>query len=130
MALKLASNKTSRRSAATRDEDEYAGLWINVGVENTEVDEETGEETTKFLRLPRGIAISDLTDHRVFASTHENNPDWAQEATTVNSIMDVIREAASELEDGESRSVNMSVQIYKRQEQVEQVAPKAVANNV
>lgn len=115
IATKRPSNKTA--GAATRDEDEFAGLWINVGVETSVEGEDDGD--TKFNRLPRGIAVSDLNDHRVYAST---NPDWAAEANLVNSIMAMIREKGLELEEGEAIPINLSVQLYRRQEQVEQAA--------
>jgi hypothetical protein len=119
MAFKLNAKPTNNTRAARSEDDEYAGLWINVGVVTE--DEESGE--TKFNRLPRGIAISDLQDHRVYASS---NPDWAAEATLVNSVMSMIREAGMSLEEGEAKPINLSVQIYRRQEQVEQVAPASV----
>lgn len=108
--------KTKRptKAATAADEDEFAGLWINVGVE-TEID----DETTKFNRLPRGIAVSDLKDHKVYAST---NPDWAAEANLVNQIMSMVRAKGLELAEGESVPINLSVQLYRRQEMVEQAA--------
>lgn len=119
MALKLATSRTNtvRNSAAKADEDAYAGIWINVGVVTEEKDAE-GNVTEKFNRLPRGIAVSDLVDHRLYANSHERNPDWAEEATLVNQIMGMVREAGLELEEGESKPINLSVQLYRRQEQV------------
>lgn len=119
MAFKIATSRTNtaRANAAKADEDAYAGIWINVGV----VTEEKGEDgavVEKFNRLPRGIAVSDLTDHRLYANSHERNPDWAEEATLVNQIMNMVREAGLELEEGESKPINLSVQLYRRQEQV------------
>lgn len=119
MALKLAASNS--RSTVTKrvqaDDDAYAGIWINVGVV-TEEKGEDGEVTEKFNRLPRGIAVSDLVDHRLYANSHERNPEWAEEATLVNQIMDMVREAGLELEEGESKPINLSVQLYRRQEQV------------
>lgn len=110
-------NRTSRSSAAsTRDEDEFAGLWINVGV-NTAVEGDE-EGATHFNRLPRGIAVSDLKDHKVYASTNE---EWASEARLVNRIMNMIREKGLTLEEGEAVDLNLSVKLYRRQEQVDQV---------
>jgi len=117
MAFTIATKSRTNKTAAARDEDEFAGLWINVGVD-TAASEDEGEET-HFNRLPRGIAVSDLKDHKIYAST---NPEWAEEAKLVNSIMDMIREEGLKLEEGESRPINLSVQLYRRQEQVEQVA--------
>ncbi len=120
MAFKLATNRkpaNTRTSVAKADEDEFAGIWINVGVVTEEEDGE-GNVVEKFNRLPRGIAVSDLQDHRLYANSAERNPEWAEEATLVNQIMGMIREAGLELEEGESKPVNLSVQLYRRQEQV------------
>lgn len=114
--------RNTRTAATTQDEDEYAGLWINVGVETAEEGAEDGE--THFNRLPRGIAVSDLKDHKIYAST---NAEWSEEAQLVNSIMDMIREKGLELAEGESMPINLSVQLYRRQEQVEQVANRQVS---
>lgn len=122
MAFTIKTNRAAAKAKTADDEDEFAGLWINVGVE-TEAD---GEEGTKFNRIPRGIAVSDLKDHKVYAST---NPDWAAEANLVNSIMSMIRAKGLELAEGEAVPINLSVQLYRRQEQVEQ-APTAVDSDL
>lgn len=119
MAFTIATNRaksTVTKRAAAADEDQFAGIWINVGV----VTEETvdGEVVEKFNRLPRGIAVSDLVDHRLYANSAERNPEWAEEATLVNQIMDIVREQGLTLAEGESKPVNLSVQLYRRQEQV------------
>lgn len=114
--------KTKRptKSNAAADEDEFAGLWINVGVETE------GEDGNKFNRLPRGIAVSDLKDHKVYAST---NPEWAGEATLVNQVMAHIRNKGLTLEEGEAVTLNLSVQLYRRQETVE-AAPTVVDSDL
>ncbi|WHM52914.1 RNA polymerase RNAP1 subunit A [Sulfitobacter phage vB_SupP_AX] len=118
MAFTIATKRAATtNSNTTRDEDEFAGLWINVGVE-TQAEGDDSEET-KFNRLPRGIAVSDLKDHKVYAST---NPDWAAEANLVNQIMAMVRAKGLELAEGEAVPINLSVQLYRRQEQVEQAA--------
>lgn len=113
MAFKLATTRRTAQTttAATADEDEFAGLWLNLGVETS------GEgEETKFVRLPRGIAVSDLKEHKIYAST---NPEWAAEANLVNQIINIVRTRGMKLEEGEGVMMNLSVQLYRRQEQVE-----------
>lgn len=118
MAFTIATNRSSNtnNSNTTRDEDEFAGLWINVGVE-TQAEDAGPNEETKFNRLPRGIAVSDLKEHKVYAST---NPEWAAEANLVNQIITMVRSKGLELAEGEAVPINLSVQLYRRQEQVEQ----------
>lgn len=123
MAFTLATNngrRTNNAAPAAREESEFDGLWINVGVE-TALEGTDGEEA-KFVRLPRGIAVSDLVDHKVYAST---NPDWAEEANIANAVMEAIRQKGLTLEEGEAVTMELSVQLYRRQEQVEQVAASA-----
>ncbi len=125
MAFTLNAKKNTRTTAAaasTRDEDEYAGLWINVGIVTNGEEGTESDGETHFNRLPRGIAVSDLVDHKVYAST---NPAWAEEATLVNALMSKIREHGLALEEGEAVPLQFSVQLYKRQEQVDQAATPA-----
>ena len=126
MAFKLATKRTAQvnRSAAKVDDDEFAGLWINVGIVTAPEGEEGGE---KFNRLPRGIAVSDLVEHRIYANSHERNPEWAEEAQIVNALIHKIREKSANLAEGESMPLNFSVQLYRRQEQVESVAAPEVS---
>jgi len=125
-ATRKNNNSTTAGAAASQEKSEFDGLWINVGVVTEQTDEE-GNTNEKFNRITRGIAVSDLVDHKVYAST---NPDWAAEANLVNQIHAAIREASLELEEGEARPVNLSVQVYRRQEQVEQVAPAAAQEDI
>lgn len=120
MAFTLNTSKKSKttKSSASDENSEFAGIYINVGL-ITSSEGEDGETEEKFNRLPRGIAVADLVDHPIYAST---NPQWAEEAALVNTLMAKIREHASQLEEGEAMPLNFSVQMYKRQEQVEQVA--------
>ena len=120
MAFTIASNRAKSpvtKRAAAADEDQFAGIWINVGVVTEEAGED-GKTVEKFNRLPRGIAVSDLVDHRLYANSAERNPEWAEEATLVNQIMDIVREQGLTLAEGESTPINLSVQLYRRQEQV------------
>ncbi|UAT28852.1 hypothetical protein PP753_gp13 [Dinoroseobacter phage vB_DshP-R7L] len=127
MAFKLATKTASTRTkAAQADEDEFAGLWINVGIATAVEGEEGDEAAVKFNRLPRGIAVSDLTPHRIYANSAERNPEWTEEAVLVNALIEKIREAGSKLGEGESMPLNFSVQLYRRQEQVASVATPEV----
>lgn len=127
MAFKLATKRTNQTTRATQaDEDEYAGLWINVGIATAVEGEEGEEEAVKFNRLPRGIAVSDLVPHRIYANSAQRNPEWTEEAVLVNALIEKIREAGSKLGEGESMPLNFSVQLYRRQEQVESVTAPEV----
>jgi hypothetical protein len=122
MAFKaIATNRSKTSTAAKADEDEFQGLWINVGL--VTADGEGDDAETKFNRLPRGIAVSDLTEHKVYAST---NPEWAAEANLVNALIKKIREKGAQLGEGEAMPLEFSVQLYRRQEQVASVGTPEV----
>ena len=124
MAFTLATNNNKRTATSNREKSEFDGLWINVGVYSAF---EGGEGNEKFVRLPRGIAVDDLLDHKVYPNTNE---DWAAEATLANTIMGLIREEGLKLGEGKAMPINLSVQLYRRQEAVEQVAPAADTTDV
>lgn len=120
MAFKLASKTTTNRKSTQVDEDEYTGVWINFGVI---VKDEEGNE--QFTRFPRGVAVSDLDLHSIYAHSAERNPEWTQQALLINALIEKIREASNTLKEGESMPLNFSVQLYRRQEQIPSVeAPK------
>lgn len=121
MAFKLATKRSNQNNSTKPDEDEFAGLWINVGVTTATEGSEDDDESVKFNRLPRGIAVSDLTPHRIYSTTRERNPEWAEEAVLVNALIDKIREVGSKLKEGEAIPMQFSVQLYRAQEQVESV---------
>ena len=117
--------KKTRKAANESEKSEFDGLWINVGVVTSDED---GTDQ-KFNRLPRGIAVADLELNKVYASTHERNPEWAEEANVVNALITKIREVAMTLEEGEAKPVQLNVQLYRRQEQVASVdAPEVSVN--
>lgn len=116
MAFKMKTTANNTRNN-NRDNDEFAGLWLNLGVDT----QTEGETETKFARLPRNIAVGDLEKRKVYANT---NPDWAEEVTLINSIIEMIQEEASKLEEGESIPINLSVRLYRQQSEVETHQPK------
>lgn len=113
MAFKITTRTASTSRKAEAEKDEFDGLWLNFGV--VQEDEEGNEH---FVRMPRGVAVSDLKEHKIYASTNE---DWKAEATLVNQIINLIRSQAAKLEEGEAKMTKLSVQLYRRQETVEPI---------
>lgn len=98
------------RKNTVRETDEFEGLWLNPGIEVGD------EKDPKFLRLPRGIAVSDLKPRKIYESM---DPDFATETAMMNDVIQQIQDEALKLGEGESIVINMPMRIYRRQEESE-----------
>lgn len=108
--------KPARKGSKIIDEtDEFQGLWINVGVFESNKDAPEGT-APKFVRLPRGVAVSDLQPRRIYDNM---DPDFAASATLMNQLIQEIQKKALTLEEGEAVDINLSVQLYRRQEEAQ-----------
>ncbi len=110
------SKATARRAApaAVAETNEFDGFWLNLGVQmGTE-----GEETA-FVRLPRGVAVSDLKPRKVYESM---DPDYAAQTSLVNRLISIIQSKCAGMVEGQSIPINLEVVLYRRQEESE-VAP-------
>jgi hypothetical protein len=119
---------TTRRQAAAQTEvSEFDGFWINAGVYTSE------DEDAKFVRLPRGIAVSDLKARKVYETM---DPDFAAQVELMNEMILAIQEACmtgnngKPLAEGQSIPINLSAVLYRRQEEAEVVRDKTVASNI
>lgn len=121
VTLNTAPARNTNVRRMNTEESPYDGIWLNIGLKMDD-----GEGTEKFARLPRGIAVADLVPHKIYAST---NPEWAEEAKAVNSLIAVLQKAGLDLDEGEARELKLSVQIYRRQEQVEQVETTSISED-
>jgi len=110
---------TARRNAQTeREVSEFDGGWLNIGVNAT--DPETGEPM--FVRLPLGVAVSDLAKkkRKLYASTIKDNPAYAARVQIENAMIDQICEAFLNMGEGESLPTDMlDVQLYRKNEEVD-----------
>jgi len=105
-------------SANTRTPSEYDGLWINVGVSMGDT-----EEDSTFVRLPRGIAVSDLKPRKVYDNM---DPDFAAQVNLMNQLVMIIQKKCLELNEGEAVPIQLEAQLYRRKEEVAaQPTPKA-----
>lgn len=118
----ITANSTKTRTANnTREASEFDGLWINAGVLVGEGDD------VKFVRLPRGIAVSDLKTKAVYASM---DPDYASEVTMMNELIGLIQKKAASLAEGEDAPINLELRLYRKQEEADVVATKEVTSNL
>ena len=116
-----------RQAATTTETSEFDGYWINVGVFMGE-----GEDA-KFVRLPRGIAISDLKQRKVYESM---DPEFAAQVELMNEMILAIQEAClttndgKPLNEGQAIPINVSAMLYRRQEEAEVVRDAEVSTNI
>jgi len=111
--MSVISVKSNARGRAPiiGENDEYQGLWINVGV-NMAAAEEGGTPT--FVRLPRGVAVSDLQPRKIYDNM---DPEFAGQANLMNQLIAEIQKKALTLGEGESCPINLEVTLYRRQEE-------------
>lgn len=119
----ISVNARSNRGPVITENDEYQGLWINVGV--LQAGAEEGDSPT-FVRLPRGVAVSDLKNRKIYDNM---DPEFAGQAKLMNQLIQEIQKKALTLKEGESVPINLEVQLYRRQEEsAESEAPMANAD--
>jgi len=99
------------RASLIADNDEFQGLWINVGVLQAAAEEGAAPN---FVRLPRGVAVSDLKPRKIYDNM---DPEFAASANLMNQLIAEIQKRALTLKEGESLPINLEVQLYRRQEE-------------
>jgi hypothetical protein len=103
----------SRRAGGNviAETDEFNGLWINAGVLQASPKKDVAPN---FVRLPRGIAVSDLKPRKIYDNM---DPEFAASANLMNQLILEIQKKALTLAEGESVPINLEVQLYRRQEE-------------
>lgn len=105
------TNKTTRNTGKAPAP--FKDCWINVGFVSS-VEGEDGESTDRFVRLPLGIPVAALKPRRLFANM---TPEYRAESEYLNQIIAAIQGKFDDLAPGESADINMSVQVYRAQEE-------------
>lgn len=122
-----AISTTAARKGNDSENDEFAGFWINAGVYMGT------DENAKFVRLPRGIAVSDLKIRKIYETM---DPEFAAQVETMNEVILAIQEACltanngKPLAEGESIPVELSLRLYRRQEEAEVQRDAETASSV
>jgi hypothetical protein len=118
--------RSTRTAPAAAETSEFDGFWINLGVYMG------SEDDAKFVRLPRGIAVSDLKIRKVYETM---DPDFAAQVVLMNQLITLIQQACVKdgvalLKEGESRAMKggaLQAVLYRRQEE-SAVTPDATVN--
>ena len=128
MSIVSKASKAVTKPAAAFEASEFDGFWINAGVYMGD------EEDSKFVRLPRGIAVSDLKVRKVYETM---DPDFAAQVNTMNEVILAIQEAClnageagKPLAEGQSIPIQLSCVLYRRQEEAEVVQDTEIKTSV
>jgi hypothetical protein len=121
MSVIAVQSSNRGRNPILPDTDEYTGLWLNIGVYQSDPDAEEGTKPA-FVRLPRGVAVSDLKTRRIYDNM---DAEFAASANLMNQLIEEIRKKGLTLGEGESVPVNLTVYLYRRQEETVQAATPA-----
>ena len=132
MSIVSKASKAVAKPAAATEASEFDGFWINAGVFMTE--EGQPENDNKFVRLPRGIAVSDLKIRKIYDTM---DPDFAAQVSMMNEMILAIQEACltagengKPLTEGQSIPIQLSCMLYRRQEEAAVVPDTEVKTNV
>ena len=126
-ASKAINTSTARKAAAESETSEFDGFWLNFGAYMGD------GENAKFVRLPRGIAVSDLKQRKIYETM---DPEFAAQVEMMNEMILVIQEACltgndgKPLAEGQGIPVEFSGMLYRRQEEAEVVRDTETATNV
>ena len=131
MSIVSKTSKAVAKPAAASEASEFDGFWINAGVYMGEEDE---GDNAKFVRLPRGIAVSDLKVRKVYETM---DPEFAAQVNMMNEMILAIQEACltageagKPLAEGQSIPIQLSCVLYRRQEEAEVVQDTEVKTSV
>lgn len=128
MSIVSKASKAVAKPTAASEASEFDGFWVNAGVYMGD------EEDSKFVRLPRGIAVSDLKIRKVYETM---DPDFAAQVNMMNEMILAIQEACltageagKPLAEGQSIPIQLSCVLYRRQEEAEVVQDTEVKINI
>lgn len=114
-------------AAAATETSEFDGFWINVGAYLGEGDD------AKFVRLPRGIAVSDLKVRKVYDTM---DPEFAAQVEMMNEMILAIQakcltgNKGKPLAEGQNKTIKLSAMLYRRQEEATVVRDTEFTSNV
>lgn len=106
----LGDNLPSAAAESAKEERPQAKFWLNVGYE-VAVKDADGVEGTRFISLPVGLPL-DTQQHRATRGTGE----VAQIISAGNDLLDELIKAAQAIPAGETKLVNLQIQIRHVQE--------------
>lgn len=102
--------KTAATASAKVDRPK-AQLWLNIGYDSGVIDQETNE--SRFISLATGIPL----DTMEALPTNSRNVEYARANAARNDLHEQIMAAAAALQPGESRMLNLQIQLRRVNEE-------------
>lgn len=118
---KTVKARASASTSVATETNEFDGFWLNAGVSMGT------EEASTFVRLPRGIAVSDLKTRKVYETM---DPEYAAQCNMMNRLITLIQSKCAGMAEGQSIPINLEVVLYRRQEESEVAAAPAETNDL
>lgn len=122
----IKNSAPSNNNSAAKADRPQAKFWLNIGysmeVEAVENGKVVGKEN-RFISLPVGIPLDTMEP----VSTKSNSEDYRNLQSARNSLHDQIMAAVANLPAGESKILNLQVEVRRVKEEV---APTPAAKNV
>lgn len=115
----VAKGQRTDRNGNPIEPSEFDGFWLNFALPTAE-----GEQP---IRLPLGVAVGDLKLKKLYASM---DADFAAKTAMQNNAVTLIqrrciKDGKPAMAEGEYVKVNLDVYIYRRMEELEQIAAEA-----
>ena len=111
------NNPNNVKSNTNNEDRPKAQLWLNIGYDSGVTD---GDGNTKFVSLPTGIPL-DTQEH---LPTNSRNRDFAAFQSARNDLLQQILDVGMTLEQGEERTLNLTIQLRRVNSEQEAIEPK------
>ncbi len=113
----ISSALTGNKGAGNRPAGDrpQADIFVNVGI-TVQIPDENGEPQDVFLSLPFGLPLDTMNELTI----RGNNKEWNETAAARNELLKALVQLGQSLEHGTGKEMpNLSVQLYRRKEEVE-----------
>ena len=111
------SNNVKGNNNSNNEDRPKAQYWLNIGYDSG-IEDQDGK--SKFVSLPTGIPL----DTQEALPTNSRNRDFAAFQSACNDLLQQIMDVAKTLEPGEERTLNLTIQLRRINDDQEAIEPK------
>lgn len=110
------TNQTTAKNTAKQDKPK-AQYWINLGYGVEYIDAQ-GEDQSRFISLPMGLALDSMDK----VAVNSSNQEYAAMQTARNDLYDQLMAKAQQLNPGEETTVNLTIQLRRVKDDAEPIS--------